>query len=64
MMLCLILFSTIRLGHTGMTVEEIVENTLAVAEVLAEKLPMVLPYAWLKIQNVALLKPLVISCKI
>ncbi|KAM9305549.1 ribosomal L1 domain-containing protein 1 [Gastrophryne carolinensis] len=31
---------SIRVGHTGMKVEEIVENTLAVAEVLAEKLPM------------------------
>lgn len=31
---------TIRMGHTGMKVEDIVENTLAVAKVLDEKLPM------------------------
>ncbi|XP_069841512.1 ribosomal L1 domain-containing protein 1 [Dendropsophus ebraccatus] len=31
---------SIRVGHVGMKVEEIVENTLAVAKVLAEKLPM------------------------
>ncbi|XP_044159125.1 ribosomal L1 domain-containing protein 1 [Bufo gargarizans] len=30
----------IRVGHTGMKVEDIVENVLAVAKVLAEKLPM------------------------
>lgn len=29
------------MGHTGMKVEDIVENTLAVAKVLDEKLPMV-----------------------
>ncbi|KAM8933857.1 ribosomal L1 domain-containing protein 1 [Pelodytes ibericus] len=31
---------SIRVGHTGMGVNEIVENTAAVARVLAEKLPM------------------------
>lgn len=31
---------TIRVGHTAMKVEDIVENTLAVAKILAEKLPM------------------------
>ncbi|XP_072275097.1 ribosomal L1 domain-containing protein 1 isoform X2 [Pyxicephalus adspersus] len=30
---------SIRVGHTGMTVEHIVENTLAVSKVLAEKMP-------------------------
>ncbi|XP_040297581.1 ribosomal L1 domain-containing protein 1 [Bufo bufo] len=30
----------IRVGHTGMKVEDIVENVLAVAKVVAEKLPM------------------------
>ena len=34
-------FSTIRIGHTGMPTEHIVENVVAVAERLSQKLPEV-----------------------
>lgn len=33
------LFSTIRIGHTGMPIQHIVENVVAVAKRLSQKLP-------------------------
>lgn len=47
-----LLFSTARIGHTGMKADEIVDNIIAAAEVIAKKLPKVLLIDCIKAKSV------------